>query len=155
MKKVQRGKILIISILLSLIFIIVLLFTNIDNKEPIYIEWQTDASQAKHYEITDKITIKKHEFKILKYSKMEDNNGWIITLDGKSNIYDFLNSGYSFSLGYNDEMFLDIGCNYTNKQIQLIYMYKCRFDKFNQVIIYDNKSLKIIAVININEELKK
>lgn len=154
MEKKWKRKMLLFNVILFILFIVVLFTMFRKDDEPKYVVWQTNANEAKHYSLSDSINLKKEWLRVSNFDKMSNNNGWIISIDGSTNIYDFIQSSYSFSLGYNDEMFLNIGCDYKENKIHLIYMSEIKHEYFNQIIIFENSSLNIIAVINLDENIE-
>lgn len=146
-----------IKIIICILCLVILLFAiNYLNtsKKPKFVDYDMDAKDSIHYELGDTIKIDKVNFTILDYESVDSSEEIKILLNLKidKNNYQLLQDKYTFGFAYNNKFLLQTNCSYDNDKIYVVDFSHDSSRKYNQVVVIDNQSLKIVATIELNNE---
>lgn len=144
MKK-RYSVIWVIIILICGLGIIALTLEFINDDKPKYVEIEKDAKHADHYVLGDKVSLEESEIKIIQLEKINELDS-IIKTEFDDNQISVFTSYYSVYYGKDDILNKNSGIRLENDQIIINNSNQA---DYNQLIIIDNYTNKICAVIDL------
>lgn len=140
----MKNKIILSAILIAILLLIivasqVLTSTQVKFKPP------TNGFDATHYELGQDIEVKKISIKIERLEKIDDR--WFIKGNIDDSDYITINDNYTFMFGNNDIIVKGSTSNVINQKE--IYMVCGELCDFNQIMLIENRTGKVLAVINL------
>lgn len=134
-----------------LLFLLLFVLLGCTNEEPTYSYMETDASTAVHFEFNEKVKINNLSFVLISVQKINDNK-YLLGIDIDEENLSLLKNKYTLHLAIDDEVF-KLSSQKTeqseNGEVEL-YIVSDNFKGVpSQIVISENKTLKIEGAINI------
>lgn len=135
-----------------LLFLLLFILFGCAIEKPIFAYMETDASKVDHFEFNEKVKIDDLSFVLISAQKISDNK-YLLGIDIDEENLSLLNNKYTLHLAIDDMVYKLSSQNTEQSEYGKVKVYIVS-DNFtgvpSQIVIIENKTLKIKGAINIS-----
>ena len=149
MSKKTRVKTILLGVMMLMISIVII-NTVSRNNSPKYVP-PTNGEKAVHYALGDSIKVENLEFSVDELIALEDYH-WQLRGDINEEALIQIKNNYTFMMGVDNIVIQNSTSLIKNENLLVVKLYESK--DFNQIMLIDNRSGNILAVINLNERIE-
>lgn len=147
-RKPKVKRLLFGIVIVCLVFVGIKAFKSSD--DPKYVDYDVDASDSQHYKLKETVKVGKTTFVVTDYEEITENKEWKVNLKIADKAIQLLQDKYSFKFANNDVVIIRAGTEYRGSSVIVVNLLDENIT-FNQFVVIDNESSKILATINLSK----